>query len=127
MSARKRPKPAPPEEPVANDDQAPDWKATLAPDHAKLIEDSAISPEVAIARGYWTARTQRELELLGFGKQQRIVPALVVPIRGVTGEIVNYQIRPDRPRIGKTKTGNPGKPLKYETVEGSRMRLDVPP
>jgi hypothetical protein len=28
----------------------------LAPNHAKLIADSAISPEVADARGYFTAR-----------------------------------------------------------------------
>src|SRR5262249_8424998 len=94
-------------DPTLANGAAADWKASLAPDHARLIEDSAISPEVAIARGYWTARTQRELELLGFGSQQRIVPALVVPIRGVTGDIVNYQCRPDRPRARKSKNGKP--------------------
>src|SRR5262245_59953288 len=118
------------ETPADNDDapdQSPDWKASLAPHHAKLIEDSSISAEVAITRGYWTARTQRELELLGFGKQQRIVPALVVPVYGETGAVVNYQIRPDRPRVRPSKNGKPAKPLKYETVEDSRMALDVPP
>ncbi|MGH9755486.1 MAG: DUF927 domain-containing protein [Blastocatellia bacterium] len=106
---------------------APAQAPPLAPNHLKLIEDSAISPGVAAARGYWTARTQRELELLGFAKYQRIVPALVVPVFGVTGEIVNYQIRPDRPRVLKSKNGKPPKPLKYETVADTQMRIDVPP
>jgi hypothetical protein len=46
---------------------------------------------------------------------------LVIPIYGVTGEIVNYQIRSDAPRI------KDGKPIKYETIPGTPMRIDVPP
>jgi putative DNA primase/helicase len=94
---------------------------TLAPNHAKMIEDSAITPEVSAARGYFTARTKAELKRLGFADYQRLPPALVVPVYGVTGEIVTYQHRPDRPRIKK------GKALKYETAADSQMRLDVPP
>jgi Domain of unknown function (DUF3854) len=99
----------------------------LAPQHAKLIEDSKVSPDVAAARGYFTATTKVELRNLGFAEYQRIVPAMVVPVYGVTGEIVNYQIRPDIPRIPPSRDGRKRKPLKYETVAGSRICLDVPP
>ncbi|MGH9939300.1 MAG: DUF927 domain-containing protein, partial [Blastocatellia bacterium] len=108
-------------------DSALDWKARLAPNHAKLIEDSAVSPGVAIERGYFTATKKAELKALGFKDYQQLPPALVIPIYGVTGEIVNYQIRPDRPRILKSKNGKASKPLKYETVADSQIRLDVPP
>ena len=54
--------------------------------------------------------------------RQRCVPSLLIPIHGVTGQVVNYQIRPDQPRISKD-----GKSLKYETVARSQMALDVPP
>ncbi len=108
-------------------DPAPDWAARLAPNHAKMIKDSAISPEVATARGYFTATKKVELRDIGFADYQRIVPALVVPVFGVTGEIVNYQIRPDMPRIPRSKNGKTPKPLKYETRADSRMALDVPP
>ncbi|MGH9938164.1 MAG: DUF3854 domain-containing protein, partial [Blastocatellia bacterium] len=111
----------------AASDQEPDWKARLAPNHAKLIEDSAVSPSVAINRGYSTATKKAELKALGFKDYQQLPPALVIPIYGVTGEIVNYQIRPDRPRILKSKNGKAAKPLKYETVADSQIRLDVPP
>ena len=114
-------------ETVDNAAPAPSWAARLAPQHAKLITDSEISPEVAEARGYFTATKKAELKRLGFKDYQQLTPALVVPIYGVTGDIVNYQIRPDHPRIQKSKDGKSAKPLKYETVAGSRMALDVPP
>jgi hypothetical protein len=94
---------------------------TLLPQHAKLIEESGISLAVRAARGYRSATTKADLQRLGFGASQSRVPALVIPVRGVSGEIVTYQIRPDEPRIGKQ-----GKALKYETPHSSRMVLDVP-
>jgi hypothetical protein len=90
--------------------------------HRKLIEDSAISKEVAEARGYRSIIAKAEMKRLGFADSQCRVPALLIPIFGVTGEIVNYQSRPDEPRVSKQ-----GKPIKYETVAGSKMALDVPP
>ncbi len=42
---------------------------------------------------------------------------------GVDGAIVNYQARPDTPRIDPER----GREIKYETVAGSTIRLDVPP
>jgi hypothetical protein len=49
------------------------------------------------------------------------VPALLIPIHNVGGEIALYQTRADEPRIVD------GKAVKYETPLGSRMTIDVPP
>jgi hypothetical protein len=95
----------------------------LLPQHQALLRASAISDEVARARGYWSATKKAELAELGFGPSQRRVPALVIPVRSVTGETVTYQIRPDDPRVHPTT----GKIVKYETPAGARMVLDVPP
>jgi Domain of unknown function (DUF3854) len=81
------------------------------------------SDETARARGYYTATSGAELGRLGFETYQRIAPALVLPVWGVTGEIVDYQIRPDRPRIDAKS----GREVKYENVAGSHVRLDVNP
>jgi hypothetical protein len=62
-----------------------------------------------------------QLESLGFDPPQRRVPAMVIPIRDVRGDIATHQIRPDEPRTLR------GKVLKYETVRGSKLALDVPP
>ena len=94
---------------------------TLAEQHKHLIEDSAISAEVSRERGYFTATRKTQLETLGFARVQRNVPALVIPIRDAAGSIVNYQIRPDQPRIGEA-----GKPVKYETPAGFPPTFDVP-
>ena len=61
--------------------------------HEKLIYDSGISPEVAAARGYRTVTTKSELTRLGFGEKQRLVPALLVPVWNVRGELATHQIR----------------------------------
>jgi hypothetical protein len=93
----------------------------LLPQHQALISGSAISPEVAATRGYWSATTKAELRRLGFADYQCHVPGLVVPVYGVRGELATYQIRPDHPRIGSN-----GKPIKYETPTRTQMVLDVP-
>lgn len=93
----------------------------LLPQHAKLLADSAISPEVAKARGYRSIRVRADLKRLGFGDSQRNVPALVIPIWHVHGEIAMYQARPDQPRAID------GRVVKYETPKGSGLVIDVPP
>jgi hypothetical protein len=93
----------------------------LLPQHEKLIRESAISPEVARARGYRSVTKKAELESLGFSRKQCLVPALLIPIWDVRGEPATYQARPDSPRVRK------GKVVKYETPEGSHMVLDVSP
>lgn len=94
----------------------------LSSTHKRQIEESMIAPDVAMERGYRSVNTKAELKRLGFKERQCLVPALLVPIHGVTGDVVNYQIRPDQPRVN-----NRGKTVKYETLAGSQMRLDVPP
>ena len=92
--------------------------------HARLIQDSAISWDVEFERGYFSTDVKALLGNLGFTKTQQQVPALVIPIYSVIdGKIANYQIRPDYPRIDRRK----GKPVKYETIQNSRMCLDVHP
>ncbi len=103
-------------------EEAPhDASSLLLPQHQKLIDDSAILPEVAVERGYRSVRTKAELKRLGFGDTQCNVPALLIPVRNVHRDLAIYQARPDQPRIGKN-----GKPIKYETPGGSRMVIDVP-
>ena len=94
----------------------------LFPQHAALLEASAISPEVARERGYVTVDTKSRLESAGFSPYQRRVPGLLVPVHDVTGTVALCQYRPDQPR--QTKSGTV---VKYETPGGSRMVLDVPP
>jgi Domain of unknown function (DUF3854) len=95
----------------------------LSDNHRKMLEqDSAINPEVIEARGCKTVTTKAELATLGFSKSQQNVPGLLLPLHGVNGGIVGYQLRPDQPRIG-----DKGKTVKYETPKGSRMVLDVHP
>src|SRR5215211_9253009 len=96
---------------------------TLLPAHRRmLLEESGISPAVIAQRGYYSARTKKELARLGFSERQRRAPALVVPMYSPAGELVTYQIRPDAPR----QEGD-GKRIKYETPAGSPIRLDVHP
>src|SRR3712207_9432733 len=87
-----------------------------------LFEESGLHARVAVKRGYRTVASKAELERLGFGRSQRGVPALLVPVWSPAGEVVLYQSRPDEPRIGKR-----GKPVKYETPSGASMALDVHP
>jgi hypothetical protein len=93
----------------------------LLAQHQALITASAIAPDVERARGYWSATDKSDLEELGFPAYQRRVPALVLPVWNVYGEIETFQLRPDAPRMRK------GTAIKYETRDGTRMLLDVPP
>ena len=94
----------------------------LSDHHSRMLfEESGIERTVAEARSYRTVEKKVELERLGFGRAQRNVPALLVPVHSPSGEVVLYQSRPDEPRI------KDGKAIKYETPSGSRMTIDVHP
>jgi len=96
---------------------------TLAEHHEKmLIVESSIARDVAEARGYRTIEKKVELKTLGFADRQCNPPGVLIPIYSPTGEIVNYQFRPDQPRIGKN-----GRAIRYESPFGTRMVLDVHP
>ena len=98
-----------------------DYGEGLFPQHAAKLAASGISLDVARARGYRSADTKAALGRLGFGETQRRPPALVVPLHGVTGDPVGFQLRPDEPRSSR------GRVVKYETPARQRMVLDVPP
>ena len=96
-------------------------RGALLPQHATKLAASTVSPEVAAERGYVSADTKAQLERYGFGPPQRRPPALVVPLHGVTGDVVGHQLRADDPRsVG-------GRLAKYETRTGQHSVLDVPP
>jgi hypothetical protein len=96
---------------------------TLAEHHKKvLIVESSIAQDVVEARGYRTIEKKVELKTLGFADRQCNPPGLLIPIYSPTGEIVNYQFRPDQPRIGKN-----GRAIRYETPARTRTVLDVHP
>jgi hypothetical protein len=95
--------------------------AALLPHHRAMIEASAITGDVAAARGYWSATKAKELERHFGPTQRRLAPALVVPVYDVHGEVAFRQLRPDEPRTVD------GKVRKYEMPHGVRMAVDVPP
>lgn len=94
---------------------------SLAPQHRRLITDSAIAPEIAAQRGYCTVEDAADLAALGFAPYQCRVPGLLVPLWDVCGRNGRYQFRPDAPRL------RTGKPVKYETPAGQANIIDAPP
>jgi hypothetical protein len=94
----------------------------LLPHHTEMLALSAVSGKVARERGYFSVTEKRELERLGFGRAQQIVPTLAIPIHGVVnGEAPWFIHRPDAPRI------KDGRPRKYEIPAGRKMSLDIHP
>jgi len=95
----------------------------LLPQHIKELENSAISPEVIQERGYTTVYGKAPLKDFGFAVYQQKAPGILIPLWGVNGttEPINYQYKPDYPRINK------GKAVKYESPTDSLNRLDCPP
>ncbi len=94
----------------------------LLSQHLRFLRDRAIADDVARQRGYRSATRKSELQALGFGRGQQLVPSLIIPIHSVRGEIESYQVRPDAPRLNEK-----GKARKYEIKSGGRTLLDVHP
>jgi hypothetical protein len=94
----------------------------ILPQHAALLEASAIDPQVARARGYVSVDTKTRLESAGFARYQRRVPALLIPQHRADESVWGYQLRPDSPRETKA-----GAVVKYETPAGQRNGIDIPP
>jgi hypothetical protein len=98
------------------------YGAAIFPQYAKLLADSAISPEIARAREYVSVDTKKRLEDLGFERYQRSVPGLLIPARRTDGSVWGYQYRPDEPRITKA-----GSVIKYESPKDQHNGIDIPP
>jgi hypothetical protein len=99
-----------------------EYGITIIPPHARLLAESAISPEVAQERGYRSVQHRQERGSRGFNSNQQRVPGLLIPIHDERGEVALHQYRPDDPRTTKA-----GKTVKYETPIKARMTVDVPP
>ncbi len=103
----------------SNEAEKPD---ALAQHHWDMLtKESGIMADLIQSRGYRTVTKKSHLKELGFKDAQCHVPALLIPIYNVQGNIALYQARPDSPRIKE------GKPIKYETLAGSLMALDCHP
>jgi len=104
----------------------PQHKSHITRDHRGLIEASAIDGEIAAARKYRSLTKpsdQKKLIELGFYGSQIRLPSLLIPVWGVNGVIVGYQLRPDSPRPDRQS----GKLRKYENQPGMRGHLDLHP
>lgn len=88
--------------------------------HALLLQQSAISEEVAQERGYRSIIETGELRKLGFKSPKTVAPGLLIPIYDSFDGVI-YQYRPDTPRLDYK-----GRILKYEFPSGTKMCLDVP-
>lgn len=93
----------------------------LSANHLAEVRASAISDDIIADRGYETITNPKALPD-AFTGEQRTRHGYLLPIRDVTGEIVNWQLKPDDPRIDAK-----GKPVKYETAKAGRSCIDVPP
>jgi hypothetical protein len=109
-------------------------KPELSPKHQAMLEASAITEDVILARGYKTITDGGELRALGFSPAQCRVPGLLLPLHTTDGENSLYIYRPDNPRAleekrkGKKPDGTyPNRVIKYEAPKGSGTRLDCPP
>lgn len=91
---------------------------SLSAKHRKTLR--GVSDEVADERGYATLSDKAEVSAYDFSGAQLRAPALLVPVFWRKEEVL-HQLRPDAPREVE------GKRVKYETPQGSRMRLDCPP
>jgi predicted P-loop ATPase len=107
----------------------------LSVDHLKQLHaDSAISLETIIKEEYRTVREENEVFHLGFARHQaKHVPGLLLPIRDVDGAIVDYQFRPDNPRVKEGEKEFDGQDgirkqevIKYEFPKGHNKRLHIP-
>jgi hypothetical protein len=98
----------------------------LAQSHFDTLRSSGISQKAIKERGYRTLVKGSEMAALGFSRAQSATAqagnVLLIPLRGISGEINGYIARPDSPRIDPKS----GKPRKYEFPPKVRQILDVP-
>lgn len=95
---------------------------SLLKNHLEHLRASAISVDVIRERGYESVLGKKRLAALGFSRAQQRTPGILIPLHAPDGSPAGYQYRPDRPRLNAK-----GKPVKYENLAGSSIRLDVPP
>jgi hypothetical protein len=94
----------------------------LTEDHADLLRQSGITPDVAAARGYASVENgeffQKSVHVPSWIK---LAPCLLIPVWDVDGNASQCQIRPNTPRQVR------GKAIKYESLPSVGLKLDIPP
>jgi hypothetical protein len=98
------------------------YSIALFEQHAALLADSAIPPELASRRGYVSVDTKTRLAEVGIVKSRRSVPGLLIPLLNADESGWGWQYRPDDPAVPRG-----GLPRKYETPWQQSNSLDVPP
>lgn len=107
----------------------------LSPEHYReIVEESAVSPDVAAARGYrtltGTLEDREALEAAGFGRRiierEETYPALLIPMKNAHGEIAGHQIKPATPEFKVDGGTGATRTLKYLTPKGKALCVDVP-
>src|SRR5690606_12647365 len=92
---------------------------TLSPAHRRELEvRPGIAPAILRERRH---RTVQADGLPGQFPDYQRKDGLLIPIHSVWGKVGSLQVKPDKPRI------RDGKPVKYETIPGQPLCLDVPP
>ena len=104
----------------------------LAANHLADLRTSGLSDEQISACGFRTLRQSSEIaNVLKWKSAIKLGPCLLLPYRRPDGSLIPVsefaRIKPDTPRTGKPKDGQPGKPIKYESPKGSTPRLYFPP
>lgn len=111
-----------------------DLTAALSAEHfEEIVVSSAITPEVAAARGYRTLTDTGEARDLlaeaGFSRQQireESFPLLLIPMHGMDGHVRGHQIKPAHPRTKPKPSTGEQTPIKYETPFKAPLVIDVP-
>jgi len=85
-----------------------------------MLNKAGLSDEIIRGRGYRSARSQPDIQALGFQPRQGRAPALVIPIWGRDGQTATHLIRPDSPR------SKDGRPITFELPQGTPLTIDVP-
>src|SRR5512133_411693 len=98
------------------------YALSIFPQHRELLAASAITPEVARARGYVSIDRRKQLQRYDANFSVKCpTPGLLQPLRRKDGSVWGYQYRPDEPRLG-----GDSKPRKYETPWQQRNGIDIP-
>jgi len=100
---------------------------TLDPLHFKILRnESSISPEIVVQREYRSITSDKLSILRRLGFSEKHGPGLLIPVRGLDGEIVSCQVRFDSPVLHiDPKTGK-RKKLRYLGPPGMDLRIDFP-
>lgn len=103
-------------------------------DRRELLQESAIAPEVAYARGYRTigrpsVNDRSNVAMLqaknipGWAiNEDRLFPGILIPLYGPDGRLRSHQWKPRTPAVTRD-----GKRMKYASAKGTGSILDVHP